>query len=195
MRPTSDAPEAWQRAIQLPLNYSSVNSFFRRGKTQNASSEHLKKITMNSLVSRTGPPKAKARESNHIGTAWVLLCLAFAAHVIDEALTDFLLVYNPAVRAIRHKLPFLPLPTFTFGIWLTVLIIAVIILLLLSPSAFRRGRIVSLLSYPYGIIMLGNGLLHIIGSFYLGRMMPGVYTAPLLVLISTYLLWSVHRNR
>jgi hypothetical protein len=115
--------------------------------------------------------------------------------VSDEALTDFLSVYNPAVVAIRQKLPFLPLPTFTFGAWLTGLIIAVIILLSLSPIAFRSERLVSLLSYPYGIIMLGNGLLHIVGSFYLGRMMPGVYTAPLLIVISMYLLWSVHRNR
>jgi Protein of unknown function with HXXEE motif len=150
---------------------------------------------MNRSVSETGPPKAKAQGSDHLGIAWVLLCLSFAAHVVDEALTDFLSVYNPAVGAIRQKLPFLPLPTFTFRIWLTGLIIAVIILLLLSPNAFRRERLVSLLSYPYGIIMLGNGLLHIVGSFYLGRMMPGVYTAPLLLVSSMYLLWSVHRNR
>jgi Protein of unknown function with HXXEE motif len=150
---------------------------------------------MNGSVSNTGPPKAKAQGPNHLGIAWVLLCMAFAAHVVDEALTDFLSVYNPAVGAIRQKLPFLPLPTFTFGIWLTGLIIAVIILLFLSPNAFRRERLVSLLSYPYGIIMLGNGLLHIVGSFYLGRMMPGVYTAPLLVVSSIYLLWSVQRNR
>jgi Protein of unknown function with HXXEE motif len=150
---------------------------------------------MNSSASNTGTPEAKAREYNHLGIAWVLLSLAFAAHVVDEALTDFLSVYNPAVLAIRQKLPYLPLPTFTFGIWLTGLIVAVIILLLLSPSAFRRGRIVSLLSYPYGIIMLGNGLLHIAGSFYLGRMMPGVYTAPFLIASSTYLLWSIHRDR
>jgi Protein of unknown function with HXXEE motif len=150
---------------------------------------------MNSLLSKTGPSRAKAEEPNHLGIAWVLLCLAFATHVIDEALTDFLSVYNPAVGAIRQKLPFLPLPTFTFGIWLTGLIIAVTILLLLSPYAFRRTRLVSLLSYPYGIIMLGNGVLHITGSFYLGRMMPGVYTAPLLIASSIYLLWSVQRNQ
>jgi hypothetical protein len=150
---------------------------------------------MNSLVSKTGPFKAKAQEPNHLGMAWVLLCLVFASHVIDEALTDFLSVYNPAVGAIQQRLPFLPLPTFTFGVWLTGLIVAVIILLLISPYAFRKGRVVSLLSYPYGIIMFGNGLLHIVGSFYLGRLMPGVYTAPLLITSSMYLLWSVHRDR
>jgi hypothetical protein len=94
---------------------------------------------MNGSVSNTGPPKAKAQGPNHLGIAWVLLCMAFAAHVVDEALTDFLSVYNPAVGAIRQKLPFLPLPTFTFGIWLTGLIIAVIILL--HEFSQKTGRL------------------------------------------------------
>jgi hypothetical protein len=35
--------------------------------------------------------------------------------------------------------------------------------------------------------MFGNGLGHIGGSFYLGRLMPGVYSAPLLLLASAWL--------
>src|SRR5215813_881373 len=132
---------------------------------------------VNQIVSKTGFAKTEEHEANHEGLAWVSLCLAFAAHVTDEALTDFLSVYNPAVQAIRQKLPFLPLPTFTFKVWLTGLIVAVTLLSLLSPFAFRRAGWIRLLSYPYGVIMFGNGLLHIIGSFYLGRLMPGVYTA------------------
>jgi hypothetical protein len=50
-----------------------------------------------------GVAKAKGQEANHLGLAWVMLCLVFAAHVVDEALTDFLSVYNPTVRAIRHS--------------------------------------------------------------------------------------------
>jgi len=141
-----------------------------------------------------GVAKAKRQEANHLGLAWVMLCLAFAAHVADEALTDFLSVYNPTVRAIRQKLPLLPLPTFTFEIWLTGLTTAVILLFLLSPYAFSRARWIKLLSYPYGLIILGNGVLHIIGSFYLGRLMPGVYTAPLLLAGSAYLLWSLRQD-
>ena len=55
--------------------------------------------------------------------AWVALCTAFVAHVVDEALTDFLSVYNPAVSALRETLPLLPLPTFAFSSWLTLLIV------------------------------------------------------------------------
>lgn len=62
------------------------------------------------------------------GWAWVALCLALAIHVIDEALTDFLSVYNPMIKALRQRWRFLPLPTFSFGVWLSGLILAVILL-------------------------------------------------------------------
>lgn len=53
--------------------------------------------------------------SGHWGWSWLALCAALAVHVADEALTDFLSVYNPIARAIRERVPFLPLPVFTFG--------------------------------------------------------------------------------
>ncbi|HLA11512.1 MAG TPA: HXXEE domain-containing protein [Pyrinomonadaceae bacterium] len=122
------------------------------------------------------------------GRAWVALCLALAVHATDEALTDFLSVYNPIVLSVRQRLPSLPLPTFTFKIWLTGLVLSIIFLLLLSPFVFRGAWWMTPLSYFFGAIMLGNGLLHIAGSFYLGRLMPGVYSAPLLLAASVYLL-------
>jgi len=74
------------------------------------------------------------------------------------------------------------------------LIAAIIIVLLLAPFAFRQREWIRLLSYPFAILMLLNGLGHIAGSFYLGRLMPGVYSAPLLLAASIYLLWSVRRD-
>jgi hypothetical protein len=114
-----------------------------------------------------------------------------AIHVADEALTDFLSVYNPTARAIRKRLPFLPLPTFTFKVWLTRLILAIVVLCALSPFAFEGAKWLKPLAYVYGIIMLANGLHHIIGSIYLKRLMPGVYSSPLLLICSIYLLRSI----
>ena len=37
------------------------------------------------------------------GGPWVALCCAFALHVLDEALTGFLDVYNPTVAALRQR--------------------------------------------------------------------------------------------
>jgi len=139
------------------------------------------------------------KDDNHdspYGWAWVALCLAVALHVLDEALTNFLSVYNPAVLAIRRRLPFLPIPTFTFKIWLSGLVLGVAILLALSPLVFRGAKWMTPIAYLFGIMMLGNGLQHIVGSIYMGRFMPGVYSSPLLLICSIYLLIRVrHRRR
>jgi hypothetical protein len=127
--------------------------------------------------------------------AWVALCLALAVHVADEALTDFLSVYNPAIISNRERLPWLPLPTFTFEVWLGGLIVAVIVLTSLTSFVLRGARWMTPLSYAFGALMLGNGLLHIAGSLQLGRPMPGVYSAPLLLGASAYLLFTVNRVR
>ena len=127
--------------------------------------------------------------------AWVGLCLALAVHVVDEALTGFLSVYNPAVISIRERLPWALLPTFTFEVWLGGLIVAVIILSSLTALALRGARLMTPTSYAFGALMLGNGLLHIVGSLQLGRPMPGVYSAPLLLAASVYLLFTIDRVR
>ena len=132
---------------------------------------------------------------NRGGWPWVALTLALAVHVADEAATDFLSVYNPTVLEIRRRFPFLPLPLFTFDVWLTGLIAAVILLLALSRFAFRGARWMRPASYVFGMFMMGNGLLHIAGSVYMGRLMPGVYSAPLLLGGSVWLLASVWRRR
>jgi hypothetical protein len=128
---------------------------------------------------------------SHFGVAWVVLCVALAIHVSDEALTDFLSVYNPAVRAIRAQFPFLPLPTFTFPVWLGGLIAVTVLLFALSPAAFRGEPELRPGAYLFGIIMAGNGLLHLLGSVYMRRVMPGTWSAPLILAAAIYLLLAV----
>jgi hypothetical protein len=95
------------------------------------------------------------------GIAWVLLCIALALHVLDEALTDFLSVYNPTVQAIRRRFPFLPLPVFSFRVWLTGLCAAVLLALCLSPLAFHGSSFALGVSYPLAVVMFGNAMGHI----------------------------------
>jgi Protein of unknown function with HXXEE motif len=132
--------------------------------------------------------------SSQFGWAWLGLTLALAVHVTDEALNDFLSVYNPAVMAIRARWPFLWFPTFTFKAWLSGLVIAVVLLLALSPFAFRGAWWLIIPAYFLGLLMTANGLQHIVGSIYMRRMMPGVYSSPILLVCSSYLLLSA-RNR
>src|SRR5947208_10711899 len=91
--------------------------------------------------------------ASRFGVAWVALCIALGMHVVDEALTDFLSVYNPAVRAIRARFPFLPLPTFTLPYWLGGLIMVTVFLFALAPAAFRGEPGMRPAAYIFGFVM------------------------------------------
>lgn len=87
------------------------------------------------------------------GIAWLLFAIALGFHVADEATHNFLSTYNPSVRAIRERFPFLLLPTFTFAVWLTLLIVGILLLLCLSPLAFRGAPWLRIVSLPLGIVV------------------------------------------
>ena len=129
------------------------------------------------------------------GFAWVAFAVALGLHVYDEATHNFLSVYNPTAEAIRHHLPFLPLPTFTFTVWLTGLCIAIALLLLASPIAFRSVRWLRIAAWPLGILVgIFNASLHLLGSAYYHRWMPGVLSSPLLLVAAVFLLLSASSN-
>jgi hypothetical protein len=124
------------------------------------------------------------------GLAWIAFALAIAVHVADEAAHDFLAVYNPMARAIRQRL-LLPIPTFSFSVWLGGLIAGIVLLLLLSPAAFGGSHQLRLIAWPLAILIgIGNALLHFAGSIRFGRPMPGVYSSPLLLAAGVFLLWA-----
>jgi hypothetical protein len=129
------------------------------------------------------------------GHAWLALTLALAAHVADEALTDFLSLYNPTVEALRARFPWFPMPVFTFDVWITGLILLVVVLLLLAPLAYRGALFTRIVAYPFAVIMLLNGLGHLAGSLYLARWAPGTTTAPVLLVASIWLIKSGVRSR
>jgi hypothetical protein len=115
--------------------------------------------------------------------------MALAAHVADEALTGFLSVYNPIVAAARERWAWFPMPTFTFGVWLTGLIFLVVVLFALVPSASNGVLATRVLAFPFAIVVgLLNGFGHLGASAYFGRWMPGTITAPFLILGGTWLL-------
>jgi hypothetical protein len=127
-----------------------------------------------------------AMPHRRLGWSWLALCLALAVHVTDEALTDFLSVYNPVALRIG-------MPVFTFRVWLTGLITAVVVLLILSPFAFRNARWWRPLAYFLAVLMIGNALLHTASSLYYGRLMPGTISSPLLFVAALFLFTSLRR--
>jgi hypothetical protein len=132
-----------------------------------------------------------ARNNRRFGIAWIVFTLVVALHVTDEATHDFLTTYNASVHAIRARLPFLPVATFTFAVWLSGLIAGILLLLALSPFAFRGNRPLRLLALPLALIVgVFNSGLHIASSLYFHRWMPGVYSSPFLLAAALFLLYA-----
>lgn len=148
------------------------------------------------------PPHDSGRPDN-FGTAWFLLCLAFCAHVTDEALTGFLPVYNATVLAMRSQYTWFPMPPFGFREWLTGLIIVNIVLLVLTPFAFRNARWLRPLAYFFASVHLLNGMGHTLATIFgqtvstihFARPAPGFYSSPFLFAGSIYLLIRLHATR
>ncbi len=138
-----------------------------------------------------------------LGLGWLSLCAALAVHVVDEALSGFLTVYNPTVLAARAQWAWFPMPTFTFGVWLGGLILLAILLFALSPLLFRNVRALRPVAYALAIIMILNAVAHTVGTIRgrtfdtisFARPMPGFYSSPLLLLASIYLLLQLHRTK
>lgn len=141
------------------------------------------------------PGSGDGRRLEQPGRAWLLLTLALALHVADEAATGFLAVYNPAVIRLREELPWLLLPTFSFRGWITGLAAGILLLALLTPAATRRAFWLRPVAGILALLMVLNALGHLGGSLALGYVMPGAYSSPLLLLAALNLLAAVRRWR
>lgn len=125
--------------------------------------------------------------------AWLLLWAALALHVAEEALTGFLDVFNPLLLRLRERTG-IAIPQHRFGVWISVLICALLLLLLLAPLVRRGARGLRGGSYVFAGLMVLNGCNHLLSPLYLdGRWLPGMYTSPLLIAASLWLMRQAHR--
>ena len=137
------------------------------------------------------------------GLPWVALTLAFALHVLDEASTGFLSIYNPTVLALRARWGWFPMPTFQFREWLTGLIIGVVFCFALTPWAMRGARWLRPLAWVYALIMFFNGMGHTwatiagqtVGGITFPRPAPGFYSSPFLFIGSVWLIIRLWQTR
>jgi hypothetical protein len=127
------------------------------------------------------------------GNAWLFLSLSLAIHVTDETANNFLSFYNRIGNRFKDNwhLPFL---TFTFRPWISGLMGLIIIVLSLTVLAYKGKRIIYFLAWPYSIIMFFDGLIHIAGSIYFGFFVPGIYSAPLLIIGSLLLFYRTMKR-
>jgi len=136
--------------------------------------------------------------------AWVMMWIALAIHVTDEALNGFLPVYNATVLALRAELGFWPMPVFEFKTWLLGLSIGILVLALLSPLAFRNVRLLRpfflFVAVVAGVLnatghTVATILGHTVSTVRFERPAPGFYSSPLLAIVSIYALLQLWRTR
>jgi hypothetical protein len=120
---------------------------------------------------------------------------AVGFHVLDEALTDFLPFYNQLVSEIREGVGFFPMPTFSFGSWLTALIIAIAIGYSLIPLVNHGGKFIRVFTTALGLLMIANALGHLLGSVYFGKIIPGMWSSPFLLLAAFYVVIRGFRGK
>jgi hypothetical protein len=141
-------------------------------------------------------PGRRFGQRGNWGIAWLLLCLSFAANILDDALNDFLGYYNATVLTLYGHFSWFPRLDLSFREWLVGVIVADAVLLLLTPWAFRNALHARPIGYIFSTIMLliGCGSIlatvrgHTVGSVHFTGMAPGTYSSPLLLAASAYLL-------
>ena len=125
------------------------------------------------------------------GRAWLTLGIVFGLHVVDEAMHEFLDWYNPIATRIRAKLGGFPFPpSFTFWPWLLGLAFVTAAFLFLTPLAFLGRSWLRPIAIVFGAINVFNGLLHLVAAAVLRRRNPGVFSAPILLAASAWLLYA-----
>jgi hypothetical protein len=139
------------------------------------------------------------RHLTRIQTAWLGLVVALGLHVVDEAATGFLDVYNPTVRALRERLGWFPMPEFQVEAWAAGLAVLVAGLTLLTPVVARGPRVARTVAVVFAGLMVLNGIAHITGtvagrtvpSVRFERPMPGSWSSPVLIAAAVHFILSV----
>jgi len=148
-------------------------------------------------------PAASGMGRHGFGAPWFALTIAFALHVLDEATTGFLNIYNPTITAMRARLGWFPMPTFGFREWLAGLIAGVVLCFALTPLAARNVRWLRPLAWFYAGLHFFNAMGHTVFTF-LGhtvtsvtfpRPAPGFYSSPFLFIGSIWLMARLWRTR
>ncbi|HXV73365.1 MAG TPA: HXXEE domain-containing protein [Sphingomonadales bacterium] len=147
-----------------------------------AASKTPKSLVLGDKIKAAGP---NAR-------AWLVLVAVLAVHVFDEAVTDFLPFYNGIVSSLKEKWGFFPMFAFpSVEAWLGALIVALTIGFALTGLVARGGLGIRVFVTFTAVMMVGNGLGHLLGSLYFGHPIPGFWSAWLVLPAA---LWMAYRG-
>lgn len=130
------------------------------------------------------------------GILWLFFGYSLALHALDEAGNNFLFFYNANVIAMRRTWPSFFMPVLSLQSFIGIMLCGLAVWLALVPLAFRRRTWMRVLAVPVALLGgIANGCVHMIASIVYRRFMPGVYTAPLILLAGILLLRDAVKAR
>lgn len=125
--------------------------------------------------------------SGRLSRAWLALTLALTLHVAEGAVRDYLAFYNPLAMSLRDMLLWTWMPTFTFAAWLGGWIVILAALYGLTWFAACPARWVVWCALAYAEVVFLFSAAKLAFAIYLQKAIPGVFTAPLLLIASLWL--------
>lgn len=136
----------------------------------------------------TNPP-----EANRVGTIYLLLGLAQAAHSVEEMRTHLYDFFWSATGLLHSTIPSFPQFRLAADSFAVLNMTFIALLLGTVPLVYAGRRWAWFLAGVAAIIEVFNGLAHLSGAVVFGGYVPGVTSAPLLLILGIFLLRELHR--
>lgn len=131
------------------------------------------------------------REFDRWTLAWLIGCIAFAAHIGEEIAYGSFGVYADFSVFVNTLFPWLRLPPYNYEIWLTNLIGTSVVLLALTGLVYVKRGPMRLASHLFAAFLTLNGMGHLYAALTMSTYFPGAMTAGLLIVAGLFLFVSI----
>lgn len=124
---------------------------------------------------------------SRLSQAWLAVTFALMLHVLEGALRNYLDFYNPLAMSLRDMLLWTWMPTFTLAAWLGGWTAILTVLYGMTWFAAYAARWMVWAAIAYAEVMFLFAAAKIGFAIYLEKAIPGLFTAPLLLIASAWL--------
>lgn len=127
--------------------------------------------------------------------AWFSACVAFAAHIFDEAMHGTFGFYSDVEHMVTSIMPSLHMAPFNFEVWLINLTGTMLVLFALTPLVRARNPLMAPASFIFAAFLSANAALHLVMAITRQQVVTGSITAPFVLAAGLFLFVSTARHR
>ena len=121
-------------------------------------------------------------------SAWPLACTVFAIHLAEETLHGSFGFYADILSLVGSFFPSLDMPPFDRDVWFINLLGSLAVLIALTPLVRARNALMRPASWLFGLFLAANGAMHLWLGLATQALVPGIWSAPLVLLAGLWLL-------